>query len=172
MRPRMESTLLKLAVVVLVLAAGATARITYEQVVNTSTPAQAQTGDLYDCEDFRFQEEAQDIYDTDPSDPYGLDEDDPNPDDGIACEALPSRDATSSPSSSASPEATSSPSSSASASPSAAQQQYDEPTAAKQQYEEEILFDSGGSTVGQVPLMPDGSCPVEFPVKANGACHS
>jgi hypothetical protein len=53
-------------------------------------PAWAQSpqeGDLYDCDDFTYQEEAQRVYDRDPSDPYGLDADD----DGIACEELPHR---------------------------------------------------------------------------------
>ena len=45
--------------------------------------------DLYDCSDFDTQEEAQAVFDQDPSDPYGLDEDD-GADDGIACETLPS----------------------------------------------------------------------------------
>ncbi|MEU7277945.1 excalibur calcium-binding protein [Streptomyces sp. NPDC045431] len=44
-----------------------------------------------DCSHFTYQEEAQAVYDQDPSDPHRLDEDDPAPDDGIACEALPSR---------------------------------------------------------------------------------
>jgi LPXTG-motif cell wall-anchored protein len=39
-----------------------------------------------DCGDFATQEEAQAVYDQDPSDPHGLDADD----DGIACETLPS----------------------------------------------------------------------------------
>jgi len=54
----------------------------------SASPALAQT-DLYDCPDFDFQEDAQRIYDQDPSDPYGLDGDN----DGIACEDLPSRGA-------------------------------------------------------------------------------
>jgi hypothetical protein len=54
----------------------------------SASPAFAQT-DLYDCPDFDYQEDAQRIYDQDPSDPYGLDGDD----DGIACEDLPSRGA-------------------------------------------------------------------------------
>jgi len=33
------------------------------------------------------------------------------------------------------------------------------------------LFGSGGPTNGPVPLMPDGECPVEFPVKHNGLCY-
>jgi hypothetical protein len=87
----MGTTPLKLAAVVaFMLVAGMVARMTYEQTVNPSKPAQAQA-DLYDCSDFRFQEEAQAVFDQNPSDPYGLDEDDPRPDDGKACEALPSR---------------------------------------------------------------------------------
>ncbi|MGX1883524.1 excalibur calcium-binding protein [Streptomyces sp. NPDC055287] len=43
-----------------------------------------------DCSDFTFQEEAQAEFSRDTSDPSGLDED-PGEDDGIACEALPSR---------------------------------------------------------------------------------
>jgi hypothetical protein len=53
-------------------------------------PAWAQSsgeGDLYDCPDFRYQEDAQRVYDRDPSDPYDLDRDD----DGIACEDRPHR---------------------------------------------------------------------------------
>lgn len=45
----------------------------------------AQTGDL-DCVNFATQEEAQQVYNQDPSDPNGLDDDN----DGIACENLPS----------------------------------------------------------------------------------
>ncbi|MBT2492469.1 excalibur calcium-binding protein [Streptomyces sp. ISL-96] len=43
-----------------------------------------------DCSDFAFQEEAQAEFNRDPSDPHGLDEDQ-GEDDGVACEALPSR---------------------------------------------------------------------------------
>ncbi|GAB2731242.1 excalibur calcium-binding protein [Streptomyces bullii] len=43
-----------------------------------------------DCRDFSFQEDAQAVYDADPSDPNRLDEDQ-GPDDGIACEVLPRR---------------------------------------------------------------------------------
>ncbi|MFF7853693.1 excalibur calcium-binding protein [Streptomyces sp. NPDC007904] len=48
-----------------------------------------------DCRDFTFQEDAQALYDTDPSDPHRLDEDQ-GLDDGLACEALPRRGLTSS----------------------------------------------------------------------------
>jgi hypothetical protein len=34
------------------------------------------------------------------------------------------------------------------------------------------LFDSGGPTVGPVPLMPDGGCPKEYPIKRADACYT
>lgn len=51
-------------------------------------------GDDLDCVDFDFQEDAQEVLDTDPSDPNALD---PNQD-GIACALLPARDANQAPS--------------------------------------------------------------------------
>jgi hypothetical protein len=33
------------------------------------------------------------------------------------------------------------------------------------------LFDSGGPENGPVPLMPEGGCPVEFPVERGGLCY-
>jgi hypothetical protein len=34
------------------------------------------------------------------------------------------------------------------------------------------LFDAGGPTVGPVPLMPDGGCPKEYPIKRADACYT
>ncbi|HEY8471541.1 MAG TPA: excalibur calcium-binding domain-containing protein [Natronosporangium sp.] len=51
-------------------------------VLALAGPAQAADKD---CRDFHWQEDAQAVYDQDPSDPYGLDRDH----DGIACEWLP-----------------------------------------------------------------------------------
>ncbi|MFE9439033.1 excalibur calcium-binding protein [Streptomyces sp. NPDC006602] len=45
-----------------------------------------------DCRDFTYQEEAQAVFDSNPTDPNRLDEDQ-GADDGIACEALPRRGA-------------------------------------------------------------------------------
>ncbi len=56
------------------------ARLTWETIPS----AQAQSDDPFDCADFDTQEEAQAEYDSDPSDPSGLDADS----DGIACEEL------------------------------------------------------------------------------------
>lgn len=50
----------------------------------------AQAQDIYNCDDFTYQEQAQAVYDADPSDPNGLDGDN----DGIACEDLPSQGGT------------------------------------------------------------------------------
>lgn len=56
-------------------------------VVLGGRPASAQ--DVLNCrEDFTYQEEAQAVYDADPSDPNGLDGKDR---DGVVCEALPHR---------------------------------------------------------------------------------
>ncbi|KOV94777.1 excalibur calcium-binding protein [Streptomyces sp. NRRL B-1140] len=77
-------------------------------IVPMADPAHARQ-DL-DCRDFAFQEDAQAVFDADPSDPNRLDEDQ-GADDGVACEALshrgiidPTRSPTS-PSPSASPSA-------------------------------------------------------------------
>jgi hypothetical protein len=67
----MGATTLRISIVLPVIAAGLVGRANYEQIVNTSKPAFAQ--DRYDCDDFRTQEEAQAIYDQDPTDPNGLD---------------------------------------------------------------------------------------------------
>jgi micrococcal nuclease len=52
----------------------------------STTPPGAEE-DLYDCPDFAYREEAQEILDRDPSDPYGLDADG----DVEACDGLPRR---------------------------------------------------------------------------------
>jgi hypothetical protein len=208
---RMGTTPLKVAAVVaFVLVAGAVAAVSYER---TNSPALAQDEDPrvgLDCDDYDSQAEAQAALREDPSDPNVLDED-PGPDDGIACETTqyddPARDETpvaaavgngaSSPPSTTittpppttSPPATTittppptdnppprtpppttspapktpppttdaSPPSSATASPNP------EPP--------RDLFNAGGPTHGPVPLMPDGDCPVEFPVEQNGRCY-
>ncbi|CAL9391939.1 hypothetical protein SUDANB176_01281 [Streptomyces sp. enrichment culture] len=68
------------------------ALIALTAVVPSADTAHAQ--DL-DCRDFTFQEDAQNLLGTDPSDPHRLDEE-RGPDDGVACEELPRRGLTSS----------------------------------------------------------------------------
>src|SRR5215217_2482889 len=104
---RMGSTMLRISIVVLVIAAGIVGRVNYEQIVNTSKPAYAQ--DRYDCDDFRTQAEAQAVYDQDPSDPNGLDGPIGTASDGqagVACEELLEDGGTSSPPSTSSPSPT------------------------------------------------------------------
>ena len=156
-----------LAVVVLVLVAGTVARISYERLVHPSTPALAQD-DLYDCQSFGSQESAQAELERNPSDPYGLDTDK----DGQACEDYDygsgGSTATTTTTTTTSAEVASSSNSTASATASS-----DPATAtpSSDQYAKGNLFDSGGPANGPVPLMPDSSCPVEYPVKHNGACY-
>ena len=142
----MGSKTVTLSVVLLVLVAGTIARITYEQ---TTTPALAQE-DLYDCQSFGSQESAQAELQRNPTDPYGLDPDK----DGQACEDYNYGNG-----STASVAATSSPTSTATSA-----------AAVTDQYDRD-LFNAGGPSTGPVPLMPDGSCPVEYPVEQNGACY-
>jgi hypothetical protein len=179
------------AVVAFVLVAGVVAAVNYEQ---TNSPALAQDEDPrvgLDCDDYNSQAEAQAALREDPSDPNVLDEDE-GPDDGIACETTPYDDpardetpvvaavgdgASSPPSTTITPTTTittpppttsptpktpspttdASPPSSASASPNP------EPP--------RDLFNAGGPSNGPVPLMPDGDCPVEFPVQQNRRCY-
>jgi hypothetical protein len=54
-----------------------------EVVIDEPKPVRIQED--FDCVDFEFQEEAQEVYDQDPSDPYNLD---PSGD-GVACSSLP-----------------------------------------------------------------------------------
>jgi hypothetical protein len=168
MRHRMGNTTSKLVMVGLVLVAGFVLRGTYEQIIYPSKPAVAQA-DQYDCASFGSQESAQVELDSDPSDPNNLDSDG----NGIACDDYPygtsgsvaaSTPAPSTPAPSSAPpdepSASASPTSNSSASPKPRPPQKDR-----------SLFASGGPTNGPVPLMADGGCPAEFPVKRNGLCH-
>lgn len=161
----MGTKMLRISVVLLVITAGIVARISYEQM---NTPAYAQDDDPrtgLDCDDYNSQAEAQAALRQDPSDPNVLDED-PGPDDGIACETYPydnpAQDLTpvTTGASSPTPTATSSPTPPSSPSPSPTPQP------------DRNLFNSGGPTNGPVPLTPDGNCPKEFPVKHDGLCYA
>lgn len=113
-------------------------------------PAQAQgTQDLYDCADFDTQEEAQAIYDQDPSDPYGLDGPIGEASDGeagVACEELLDDTGTTTGN--------------------------DGNTGPSQQYSGgDEMLESGGPTHGPVLMLPDGSCLPEYPIKRTGFCY-
>jgi len=146
--------MIKVAVVMLVLTCGFTARVAWEFVAkpaSTIRTAQAQEGDL-DCSDFSTQAEAQAEYDRDPSDPNRLDEDG----DSIACESLPGGGGSSG--------------GGAGSGGGAAQNQYNDGAATRDQGNGDLM-NAGGLATGPVPPMPDGGCPVEFPIKRDGACY-
>ncbi len=149
---------------VLVLVVGAVGRITYEQVINTRTPALA-LQDQFDCADFATQEEAQAVYDQDPSDPNGLDGPIGEASDGqagVACEELLD-DGGSTGSASPAPTTTSSPTPTTGAS----QDQYDDDSGQRPG----DLMKSGASGPGPVLTLPDGTCIPDYPNKRNGYCY-
>lgn len=46
-------------------------------------------------------------------------------------------------------------------------------TVVTEQYSgQDALLEAGGPSAGPVPLMPDGECPEELPVKNNDACYA
>jgi hypothetical protein len=152
---------LRLLIAALVIASGFTLRVAWEELANPTTPALAQE-DQYDCASFGSQESAQAELERDLSDPNNLDPDT----DGQACEDYSyggGDDGGGTAAATATATATS-----------AADDQYDA-SAGIDQYDASAgvgsLFDSGGSTSGAVPLMPDGSCPAEFPAERDGACY-
>jgi hypothetical protein len=183
------------AIVMMVFIAGVVARMIYEQSI---PPAFAQDEDPrigLDCSDYNSQAEAQAALRQDPSDPNVLDED-KGPDDGIACETTdyddPTRDETPvaaaigngisspTPTSSSSPTATGSPtpsttssqtpSTTSSPTPTSSASPSSSASASPKPRPNRDLFNSGGPTIGPVPLMPDGGCPKEFPVEHDGLC--
>lgn len=123
--------------------------------VSFSEAAQAQQ-DLYDCQDFDTQDQAQAIYDQDPSDPYGLD----GPpgegftgEQGVACEELPPG-----------------PGEGGGGGPIGGDITEPEQRRDKQQKREDLL-EAGGPTEPPYPTMMDGSCPPEFPIKKGNGCY-
>src|SRR5215203_2423478 len=174
MHHRMGSTASNLVMVGLVLVAGFALRATYDQLVYPSRAAVAQS-DQYDCASFGSQESAQAVLDNDPSDPNNLDSDS----NGIACDSYPygtgGSVAASSVSSNSMSPSSASPSSAASSSASPGKPPRSEisskASAPPRPQKTHKLFESGGPTNGPIPLMADGGCPAEFPIKHNGLCH-
>ena len=150
---------MRIGIVVPVVVAGIVARVSYEQIADPSTPAYAQDEDPrigLDCDDYNSQADAQAALRQDPSDPNVLDED-KGPDDGIVCEGEdydnPAQDLTP-----VLTDGTPPPVSDGTSVPPNTRPPRD-------------LLDADGPYNGPVPLMPDGNCPVEFPVEHNGLCY-
>jgi hypothetical protein len=164
----MRRMALRFLVVGFVLACGFALWLAWEQRANPTTPAYAQT-DRYDCEDFTYQEDAQAIYNQDPSDPNALDDND----DGVACESLPprpDRGTTTPTTTTASPTTTSPPPTTTSPPPTTTSPPPTLSPLPSPTPDPRRTFDSGGPVRGPVPLMPGGGCPKEYPVKRGDAC--
>jgi hypothetical protein len=168
----------------------------YQQILNPNKPALAQ--DEFDCVSFDSQAEAQAELRRDPSGldgPIGTASEGTS---GVACEVYPYDDpardetpvevgggsvsASSSASVSISPDKTiptpppaSSPSTKTALRNSNARSSNASPpssaSASPTPQPPRDLFNSGGSSNGPVPLMPDGDCPVEFPNKHDRLCY-
>lgn len=141
---------LKVVICAMVLVAGFTGRIVWENAVAGPEPlaavraAQAQA-DL-DCADFATQAEAQAEFDADTSDPNGLDADS----DGLACEENAGGGTTDDGSTA------------------------DDPVVRpgdRNNRDDRDLMESGGSMAAPVPPLPGGGCPQEYPVPRRGYCH-
>src|SRR5215213_4527310 len=159
MRRRMGTTTLRLLVVGLVLLAGLVSRVTYEQLLHPSEHAAAQSSQ-YDCASFGSQQSAQAELERDPSDPNALDSDG----NGRACDDYDySATTTNATTTNATTPSSPSPSS---PSPSSAP-----PSSEPRSQGDQNLLDAGGPTNGPAPLMPDGTCPPEFPTKHQDLCY-
>jgi hypothetical protein len=137
----------------LVLVSGFTLRLALQDMVDPRTPAEAQSpaeGDLYDCEDFTTSAEAQ--AQLLPGDPYGLDADN----DGQACDTLPGGPTTGGTTTGGTTPGGTTPGGTTTGT-------FGGGTTG--------LLGAGGPKNGPVPLMPDGSCPAEYPNKLDGLCH-
>ena len=156
MRRRMGTTTLRLLVVGLVLLAGLVSRVTYEQLIHPREPAAAQS-DQYDCASFGSQQSAQAELERDPSDPNDLDSDG----NGRACDHY-SASTTNNTINSTTTQSSPLPSSPSPSNPS--------PTPKPRPEGTRNLLDAGGPTNGPAPLMPDGTCPPEFPTEHNNLC--
>lgn len=110
-----------------------------------------------DCDDFDSQAEAQAELRSDPTDPNVLS----NDTDGIACETFDYND----PARDEAPIALVT-------GGDVTEDQYDDRNAVTPPVRDrDELLEAGGPTAGRVPLMPDGTCPEEFPSKHGGACY-
>jgi hypothetical protein len=150
----MGTMTLRLLVVGLVLLAGLVSRVTYEQLIHPRERAAAQSNQ-YDCASFGSQQSAQAELERDPSDPNDLDPDG----NGRACDDYDySASTTNTTTNSTTTQSTISPSS-----PS--------PSSKPRPQGDRYLLNAGGPTNGPAPLMPDGTCPPEFPTKHKNLCY-
>jgi hypothetical protein len=133
------------------------------------------------CSNFDSQAEAQQFLRENPDDSDVLDND-PGGGDGIACETFdyddPARDETpvnvaggGTTTPSPSPPPTPNPAPSPSPTPAPAPRPTPPPQPLPSDDDRGTLMNAGGPTSGPVPMMPDDSCPREFPETRDGACY-
>ncbi len=173
----------RLAIALLIISVGLCLRVAWE----FTPPAAAQAEG--NCGDFSSQADAQASLREDPSDPNNLDEDG----DGIAClnarYSNPERDVipvprdgdtpgntsgttTSEPTTPRpTPSPTPQPGPTPSPTPQPAPPPQPDPTPGPTPGSG-TLMNAGGPSAGPAPLMPDGTCPAEYPVKRGGACYT
>src|SRR5215203_5134846 len=164
MRRRMGTTTLRLLVVGLVLLAGLVSRVTYEQLIHPRERAAAQSNQ-YNCASFGSQQSAQAELERDPSDPNDLDSDS----NGRACDDYDySASTTNNTINSTTTQSSTSPSTT---SPSTTSPSSPSPSSKPRPQGERNLLNAGGPTNGPAPLMPDGTCPPEFPPKHKNLCY-
>src|SRR5215218_540444 len=154
MRCRMGTTTLRLLVVGLVLLAGLVSRVTYEQLIHPRERSAAQSNQ-YNCASFGSQQSAQAELERDPSDPNDLDSDG----NGRACDDYDYSASTTN-------TTTTNTATPSSPSPSSAP-----PSSEPRPQGDRNLLDAGGPTNGPAPLMPDGTCPPEYPTKHQDLCY-
>src|SRR5215216_1922179 len=135
--------------VALLLVGGLVVRVVWEP--SFDEPAFAQ--DVLNCDQFNSQADAQAFLRRHPSDPSRLDEDD-GQDDGIACEVTDFPDSTRD-------ERPVLPGTTTGGTTTGGTTTGGTPI----DHGPGNLFNSGGSPHGPVPLMPDGGCPVEYPIE-------
>jgi hypothetical protein len=160
----MGTMTLRLLVVGLVLLAGLVSRVTYEQLIHPRERAAAQSNQ-YDCASFGSQQSAQAELERDPSDPNDLDPDG----NGRACDDYDySASTTNNTTNSTTTRSSLSPSS---PSPSTTSPSSPSPSSKPRPQGDLNLLNAGGPTNGPAPLMPDGTCPPEFPTKHKNLCY-
>jgi hypothetical protein len=132
-----------LVLAALVLVSGFALRLAWEQLAHPSTPAVAQSVQEGDLYDCPdFATQPEAQAQLLPGDPYGLDADN----DGQACDTLPGGPTTGGTTTGGT-------------------------TTGPLDGGNQDLFNSGGPENGPVPLMPDGSCPVEYPIERAELCY-
>ncbi len=172
----LQGKLFWMALAVLLFSTVFVGRAAWEKIPSAS----ARDGDLFDCDDFASQADAQAELRNDPSDPYGLDGprgtgSSGTP--GVACEDNP-------PPTDLDPVIGSDDGGDQDGGGQTddGDDQYDDggqyddpidtsdPGTIPDQYDDELM-ESGGPEDGPVPAMPGGGCPEEFSVARGGACY-